>query len=192
MAKNKSQTKREATQSEPSNGASESRKVRATPVGYAKRSTEVKGFWIEGETPVHFVPKLARAVDNSIDARKCSVLVIGESMGDNELQTSDGEVFTDKKGDLIGVWYKPGMLPLKDLANVPVYMYRIGERDTGKPNPMKLYDVLSPKTGEELLITGDFRVRSLRQELPFRNVATNNPPPSSEDTPESYGDEQEA
>lgn len=176
------------TENQSSNRNGEGKPVRAVPQGYQKRSTEVKGFWVEGENPVHFIPKTARAVDNSIDAKKHSVLIIGESMGDNELMTSDGEVFTDKKGDLIGVWYKPGMLAIKDMADVPVFMYRIGERDTGKPNPMKLYEVNSPKTGEELLITGDFRVKSRRLELPFRNVSTNRGLDAQDDTPEANAD----
>lgn len=187
MAKSKSQIKREATQGQQGNGGTPSRSL---PQGYRKRTSEVVGFWTSGATPIHFIPREARAVDNSIDASKPSILIIGESLGSadaNEVATSDGEVIATKQGDLVGIWYKPGMKALTNLMGVPVYMWEEGSRDTGKKNPMKLYEVLSPKTGEELTITGDFRRRSARAELPFRSVVA----PSEGDVPEAYGDEQE-
>lgn len=157
---------------------------RTVPAGYSKRSTEVTGFWVSGAKPVHFIPRFARAVDNSQTATRPSVLIIGEAVGDeNEGQTTDGEVIPIKKGQLIGVWYKPGMLAIKELAGVPVYMWQEGLRDTGKKDKMKLYEVLSPKPGDELIITGDFRRESAKSDLPFKVLGA-----LSEDTPESYAD----
>jgi hypothetical protein len=184
MAKAK-KAKKAATEVRPVSRSGESR---AVPAGYKRRSSEAVGFWVSGSNPIHFIPKFARAVDNSQDNKKPSVLILGESHGENEVSTSDGEMITAKLGDLVGVWYKPGMAAIKNMANVPVYMYEEGSKDTGKQSRMKLYEILSPKTGDELFITGDFRQTSLRADLPFESVGRR-PQADGDDMPEAHADE---
>jgi len=70
-------------------------------------------------------------------------------------------------GTLIGVWYKPGMAPIKTLKDVPVFMFPLEERATGKQNPMIVFDVSSPKNGNPLVIDDDYRKQSLHSNLPF-------------------------
>lgn len=162
MAKSKGSTR----QSAASNGAPPN-----VPSGYQRRTNEVAGFWDPKLGPVHFIPRQARVFDGKIDPLKSSILIQGDSVGVNQLLNKDGEKVVCEQGEQIGVWYKPGMAPIKDLCGVPVYMYENGERDTGKGNPMKLYEVLSPKPGKNLFITGDYRKRSANTNLPFDIIA---------------------
>lgn len=159
------------------------------PSGYKRRASEVTGFWTPGTKPVHFIPREVHASDSSIDNRKVSLLILGESVGNNDVMTNaeDGEQVTAQQGDLIGVWYKPGMRTIKDLAGVPVFMFMSGEKDTGKPSKMKVFEVLSPKMGRPLMVTGDYRKDSAHVELPFDvkgGIRT--------DVPEAYADSEEA
>jgi hypothetical protein len=152
-------------------------KVDPAPEGYKKKTTDLVGFWNMEKGAVHFTPKFARVFDSDIDPTKPSILLIGDAVGGNPIniktdkKDADGKMVlkegTAKDGDAIGVWYKPGMSPVKDLANVKVYMYVIGELDTGKPNKMVTFDVLSKSDGQTLFITEDYRKHSTHVSLPF-------------------------
>ncbi len=146
------------------------------PAGYEKRTDEVVGFWDPSLGPIHFVPQFARAFDNKTDKTKPSILIQGTSVGTNTLITKDEDFVDAKEGQTIGVWYKPGMIAIRSLRGVPVYMFQNGERDTGKPQPMILFEVLSPKTGDELIITGDYRKQSAKAPLPFPIQNTDSEP----------------
>jgi len=139
----------------------------AVPEGYKKRTTELVGFWNMEKGPVHFIPKFARVFDSDIENSKPSILLIGDSVGGNPIMAKDGEEKTASDSQPIGIWYKPGMSAVKDLAGVKVFMYITGEQDTGKPNPMKTFDVLSKQDGQTLFITEDYRKKSTHVALPF-------------------------
>lgn len=145
------------------------------PSGYQKRTNEVVAFWdpkhdFESDDPpptIHFIPRSARAFDNKQEPLKWSVLIQGETVGINTVVSKDGEVTDVPPGTLIGVWYKPGMAPIKTLKDVPVFMFPLEERATGKQNPMIVFDVSSPKNGNPLVIDDDYRKQSLHSNLPF-------------------------
>jgi hypothetical protein len=131
------------------------------PSGYQKQSTDIVGFWDQESSPaIHFIPLEAKVFDSQLDKSKPSTLVIGKLVDACALTTSDDEAITGQPGELIGVWFKPGMAALKDLAGVKVFMYGTGEIDTGKPNPMKTYDVHSTGKGNRLVVTDDKRDKS--------------------------------
>jgi len=139
----------------------------AAPEGYTKQTDDVAGFWLPTTGPLHFIPKEVRLSDSKIDEAKPSCLVIGELVDATELTVGDGEMVAGKPGDPIGVWYKPGMSALKELAGVKVFMFEDGELDTGKPSKMKLYEVTAAKKGGKLQVVADNRKKSRKAPTAF-------------------------
>lgn len=151
------------------NEETQPRQQYAMPEGYEKKTSDLAGFWNQDQGPVHFIPRSARAFDNKTDTMKSSILILGEAVSPCPVMNADNDRFDCKVGEMIGVWYKPGMIALKDLADVKVFMFASGEKNTGKPNPMTTYEVGTPlkARGTTLYITDDFRKKSLHTSLPF-------------------------
>lgn len=142
----------------------------AIPEGYAEQSGDIVGFWAPELSPtIHFIPTEARAFDSKLEKKKSSVLVLGTLKDAIPLIRNDEEV-AGKAGDIVGVWYKPGMKAIRDLAGTPVFMFASGELDTGKPNPMIVFKVFAKSKGQTLLLGEDFRKDSVATELPFKQV----------------------
>jgi hypothetical protein len=140
------------------------------PKGYQEFSDDLTGFydWEVGSGPIHFIPGEVRLSDSKADDTKCSALCIGELVDNcDSIVTKDGEVVKGRKGDQVGVWLKPGMRGLANLAGVPVYMYQEGEVDTGKPNAMYLFKCFAKGKARKLMVTEDFRRTSKDGKLPF-------------------------
>lgn len=143
------------------------------PAGYEKRSEDVVGYYNhDSNKPIHFIPRYAKTFDSGIDSTKPSVLIFGELIDECELKASgnddDEESVMGQPGDIVGVWYKPGMRGLRSCAGAKVYMVAAGERDVGKGHPMKLFDVTAERgKGTVLTILEDVRARSARADLPF-------------------------
>lgn len=156
------------------------------PEGYKKRTTELVGFWSMAK-PLHFVPKFARVFDSDIEPSKPSILIIGDAVGENLIVDREGKELMSTDHQPIGVWYKPGMAAVKDLAGVKVFMYPTGEQNTGKPNPMKTFDVLSKADGQTLFITEDFRKKSSFVTLPFPIKGKENHSAKGADDDEDFG-----
>jgi hypothetical protein len=145
-----------------------------TPEGYFKQSTDIIGFWnpdvIAGKTTaIHFVPLEVKLFDSRIEPLKPSAIIVGKLVDPIPMSAPGGEdeVVECASGDIIGVWYKAGMSAIKQLGGVKVFMYPTGEIDTGKPNPMVTYDVLSKTKGTELHVTLDARKKSRHVETTF-------------------------
>jgi hypothetical protein len=155
------------------------------PAGYTEQSADIVGFWT-GEGAVHFIPRFVRMFDSSIDPTKSSTLLIADLIDPCEVFKvgEDEERILAGKGQQIGIWTKPGMKALGKLAGIPVYMYQEGEKDIGKPSPMKVYKVMSKGQGQKLIVEpgGDYRNKSLhkREEAPQTNQA---PQDLSDDIP---------
>lgn len=131
----------------------------AAPAGYEKQSDDVVGFWDPAMGPIHFIPTAARLFDGNIEPAKPSALIVGKLVDAIDLVTRDDEVVAALPGEQIGVWAKPGMSAVKNLSGVKVFMFEDGEIDTGKPNPMKVYEVMSAGKGRPLAVT-DSRKKS--------------------------------
>jgi hypothetical protein len=129
------------------------------PEGYTSQSADLVGFYTN-EGAIHFIPRNAKLTDSSLEKSKTSVLIVGELVDPCQLTTSDGEVVQGKKGDAIGVWAKPGMAALKQLAGIPVFLFPTGTKDVGKPSPMTTYEVASRGKGGALKVTEDYRKES--------------------------------
>ena len=126
----------------------------ALPEGYQERSDELEGFWSPELGPIHFIPEEAVVNDSKLEKQKQSGLIRGTLVDDcSAMLNSDGEPVTVKAGARIGVWAKPDMRPLKQLAGVKVFMFQTGERDVGKPNPMATFKIASSREGDPLPVT---------------------------------------
>jgi hypothetical protein len=171
----KKRKKNAGADAEESTQPIETVELQPLPEGYEERTSDLVGFWDPTLGPLHFVPLYVKAFDSHLDDFKPSVVVVGHSVGANKLLDADGEPIVCQPGDPIGVWYKPGMVRLKDLANVKVFLQYSGEQDTGKKNPMKTFQVSSPKNapkGAPLILTEDYRKKSRTIQLPFETKAS--------------------
>lgn len=132
----------------------------AVPQGLQKQTDNVEGFWNPDKGPIDFIPREVRLSDSQIDPKKPSCLIIGELLEPCELTLAENEPVDGAKGDKVGVWYKPGMSAIKVLGGERVFMFEDGTQDTGKPSPMKLYEVFSAKKGKTLQVVADNRKES--------------------------------
>lgn len=157
------------------------------PDGYEERTSDLVGFWDYELGPIHFIPMHAKAFDSHIEALKPSIIIVGHAVGPQKLKDADDNAIECESNDLIGVWYKPGMIRLKDLAGLRVFMYYSGEQDTGKVNPMKTFKVMTkePK-GQTLYLQDDYRKKSKRVAIPFEVKGGRSP--RLEDDDENFGD----
>jgi hypothetical protein len=159
------------------NGQTHEVELPQAPEGYAKQSTDLIGFWnpdvVAGKiTAVHFIPLEVKLFDSKLEPSKVSTIIVGKLVDAVPLSAPGGEdeVVEGAPGDIIGIWYKPGMSALKTLGNVKVFMYPTGEIETGKPNPMKTYDCLAKTKGGELHVTQDGRKKSRNVETSFASA----------------------
>jgi hypothetical protein len=151
----------------------------ALPAGFTNQSNDVVGFYDpDVEAVIQFEPREAVHADSNIDVNKVSTLIFGTLVAPCKLVESSktGNVVDGKKGDLVGVWYKPGMKGLRDLCGVHVIMYPAGEKEVGKPNPMVEYVTASKSKGTRLPITEDRRDKS-KQVATIFDTAPNTPAP---------------
>lgn len=66
-------------------------------------------------------------------------------------------------GSLIGIWSKPGMRRLQNLAGVPVYMKNSGFKDVGNQSDMVTFDIKWKTDGQRLKVQEDRRNLSLTE-----------------------------
>lgn len=143
------------------------------PQGYSKASTDIVGTYDPKVQPnIHFTPYGVNLSDSQADKNKISCLVFATLVEDCLLADSKGEdgnrgTIQGKAGDTVGIWYKPGMRPITKLCGSKVFMYPNGERDTGKMNPMKLFEILKDKDGTPIPVLDDFREKTARLDCDF-------------------------
>lgn len=164
---------KEKAKAAESNGNGNSARKAAPPPGYRKQSIDVVGYWNPAESgPIHFVPRMVKLFDNVTEETKPSILIIGQLIDDMRVDAKDDatgkfEPVDAKSGDNVGVWYKPGMRAIVNLCDAKVWMNQEGERKTGKPNPMKLFSVLSPGPNKRFSMIFDEREESAGRQTDF-------------------------
>lgn len=159
------------------------------PKGYTNQSTDVVGMWDpELSEAIHLIPTGVKLFDSNMDKNKPSCLIIGKLVDPCKLtKKEDGEdVEVDGKShDIVGVWYKPGMKAILRHAGHKVWMTPAGEKNIGKPSPMKLFAVMSPDAANATLlpVLEDTRDRSLGVRTSFdkRSVSAPNQSDDGED-----------
>lgn len=140
MAKNQA-----AAQSETSSNP-QAKKLE-TRAGLKKFTGDVLGFKDpEKQGALYGIPRGAKHSDSKIDSKKPSTFVIFELLEDTlitEGSAEDAAEIMAKKGDMVGLWTKGGMRPLRKLCGVAVLVQHTGEKVLkGRPkgqDPMKTY-----------------------------------------------------
>lgn len=146
---------------------------------FEERGGDVVGIWSgdpqKAGNPCHFIPiDCVMGDSKKFDKTKPSILIFGKlcsecllTIKSDDEDDEDSDEVIGKPGDLIGVWFKPGMAALKNLGGVEVLLdYKrdedgaMLEKDIGKGNPMKLYSVKSKTPGGRLQVRADRREKS--------------------------------
>lgn len=134
-------------------------------------TSDVVGYWnSDSDLPISGFPEISVvAIDSSIDPRKPSLLMKWKVTLPTEISNSEGVSDICKAGDLVGVWFKPGMRDVRDRGGIEVTMARdpSKDKDTGKGNPMKAYTIYANGIGQPLRITEDRREKSKTAETVF-------------------------
>lgn len=173
------------------------------PKGFTQQSSNAVGSWDDdGDSDVLFTPTGVRLFDGGkrADPKKPSIMILGIlNKPGVKLQNKD-ETIEGQQNDLIGVFWKPGMG--REIVNAlgvqtwiaPLFDEKSGERktlDTGKGNPMKVYDVRFGKkladVGKRIPILDDTRVLSKGVKTPFddpRLAAVRPKSEASDETPD--------
>lgn len=153
------------------------------PKGFTRQSSDAEGFWTDdGESSVLFIPRGVKLFDGNkrLDSKKPSCMIIGELRSTAPLASKDEE-FDGNVGDVVGVFWKPGMGREVAFAYgvetwiAPLYDEE-GERktrDVGRAEPMKLYDVQFGRKleGKRLPVLEDRRKDSRDAWTPFTEQA---------------------
>ena len=157
-------------------------------------TSDVVGYWnSDGEIPLTGIPETGVvAIDSGIDKQKPSLLLKVKATLPTIVMDQDDTENVCKAGDLVGVWYKPGMRDVRTLGGVEVTISRnqSKDKDTGKGNPMKAFEIRASSPGRLLRITEDRREKSINAPTVF-DVKQEPPPPAAipRNASPLYGDE---
>lgn len=135
----------------------------ASPAGFSKQGGDIVGFWDPEVCPIQCKPLFVKLFDSNLEPQKPSMLLtveITKALPARPAKDEGDELFVAPKGSLIGIWYKPGMRALRDRCGVETWVKQTGEKDTGKPNPMKLYEVTGNDKGTRVPVAEDLRDKS--------------------------------
>ena len=130
-------------------------KAQATPApskpvtreGLSRNSGDVVGFKDpETQGELFGIPRAMKASDSQIDETKPSIFVIFELLEATKVTEGSGDEakeITAKKGDMVGLWVKGGMRPLRNFGGLKVLVQYGGVKKLkGRPagqDPMKIY-----------------------------------------------------
>lgn len=179
------------------------------PKGFTSQSSDAVGYWTDdGESAILFVPRGVKLLDGAkkLDAKKPSCMIIGELKTSGVPLATKDEEFDGQVGDIVGVFWKPGMgREIAQALGVETWIAPLvdedGERktrDVGRKQPMKLYDVRFGRKleGRRLPILDDRRKESRGAPTPFddpRLAPVRPEPQSSGESPEpdvaDFGDD---
>lgn len=107
-------------------------------------SSDVKGFWNhEGE--IKFIPTGYKSFPSRKFKNKTTTIIVGKALAPVSAEDEKDQSITIARGELVGVWYSPGMKELTSLYGSKVKMFRDGEKDVGQAQPMKVYRIQTPK-----------------------------------------------
>ena len=144
---------------------------RAKAKGKDVVTSDVIGYWnSDGDIPLTGIPEMGVvAIDSGIDKTKPSLLLKVKATLPTLVVDQDDVENVCKAGDLVGVWYKPGMRDVRTLGGIEVMIARnpSKDKDTGKGNPMKAFEIRASGTGHLLRITEDRREKSASAQTIF-------------------------
>lgn len=118
-----------------------------TREGLSRNSGDVVGFKDpETQGELFGIPRAMKASDSQLDTTKPSIFVIFELLEATKVTEGTGDdakEITAKKGDMVGLWIKGGMRPLRNFGGLKTLVQYGGEKKLkGRPagqSPMKIY-----------------------------------------------------
>lgn len=117
-----------------------------TREGLSRNSGDVVGFKDpETQGELYGIPRAMKASDSTIDPEKPSIFVIFELLEDTTVTDTSEEPkeVKAKKGDMVGLWIKGGMRPLRNFGGLKTLVQYGGTKVLkGRPkgqDPMKIY-----------------------------------------------------
>lgn len=144
--------------------------VKAAGATLEDKRSDVVGYWASEVAPIYCRPLHVKLFDGQLEEKKPSALLTVEALAstlctkNKEEDSSDTkEMFVCKKGDLIGIWVKPGMRDLLNCGNVPTTITYSGTKKVHKKpgmNPMKVYAVKGGSGGVRIPVEEDRREQS--------------------------------
>lgn len=174
----------------------------ATREGFKKRGIDVVGFWNPDMGPIFCIPRAAKLFDSALDKTKSSTLLICELVEPCGAITAkdeddDAQSVPTNKGDLVGIWAKPGMAAIKTLCGEPCDISYERDKDGNVKtkamkkkgmNPMKLFSVESAKNPmKNIPVIEDARRESAHRDTLLSPAKSSKPlppaPPESQAAP---------
>jgi hypothetical protein len=153
-------------------------------------SDDVVGFWEDDLSPIFCTPQFVKLSDSKAEKLKPSALVFVKLERDcaasRSTPDSGAEVFRAKRGDLVGIWYRPGLRGIEHCAGIPTLIVKGGTKNTGKVNDLQMYEVNRTLPERRALeVVSDARVHSRAVATPFKGGEGRIAPPaaSEEDLP---------
>ena len=138
--------------------------LKDNPEGFSDGAADLDGYWNFEKSPIFCIPQSARIMDGNIDTDKPAILFTVKltkpcaiNLPKEKGDTSDAQLAIAKAGAMVGIWFKPGLRALKNLGNQECKVAYTGEKNTGKPNPMKVFYVGYPKVGTVVPVVEDAR-----------------------------------
>jgi hypothetical protein len=107
-------------------------------------SSDVRGFW-DHEGVIKFVPTGYKSFPSRKFKNKMTTIIVGKALAPISGEDEKNQGITIGAGDLVGIWYSPGMKELTSLYGSKVKMFRDGEKDVGQAQPMKVYRIQTQK-----------------------------------------------
>jgi hypothetical protein len=173
------------------------------PEGGQEITGDIVGYWDWEKSAIRCIPRSVKMFDGQIEPHKVSILILAEltrpcqtyikADEDNEDDgDEEGRVYTKTGvGQMVGVWYKPGMRAIVMKGGVDCYIKQEGEKKTGKPNPMKKFKVVAGPGGFKLPIIEDTREESEDVLTAFhdRSKGKNRPKAAKRELPEPEEDD---
>lgn len=124
----------------------------------------------QGSPPILFTPIDCVLGDSKLDATKTSTLLFGKLEKRCLLRSANEEEGYQvyEPGIIVGIWTKPGMSALKQLAGTQVWMangIQVNDKkeffkDVDKPSPMVQFDIRHKGPGKPLPVRQDRRDKS--------------------------------
>lgn len=149
---------------------------------------DVDAYWDIERSAIRFKPMSVKLFDGNIDKKKPSILILGITTVPTMLYNKTDEEDSDEReykkypaGTKVGVWYKPGMKQIRDRCGVDCYLKMTGEKDTGKPNPMKLFELVADSETYRIPIIEDSRDKSKGEKTDFDPVRRGKPSKDEDD-----------
>jgi hypothetical protein len=142
------------------------------PEGASEITGDIVGYWNYNKSAIRCIPRSVKMFDGNLEKHKVSCLILAELTKPCPVFTvEDDKTHTYQvapTGQMVGIWYKPGMRAVVNKAGVDCYIKRDSKKDKitknvshlKKPNPMKGFLVMAGPGGIKIPIIEDTREES--------------------------------